>query len=162
VGRIDVEVERARSELALTYFVTGRTRDLMVAGPAAARTDGLWRSTCFEAFVRAGGEGYLELNFAPSGAWAAYRFDGYREGMAEADVSAPRIAAASGEGVFELVVRTELAGDLAAAPLTLALTAVIEERGGAKSYWALAHPEGRPDFHHAAGFTLPLPLEGRG
>jgi hypothetical protein len=26
-------------------------------------------------------DGYVEYNLSPSGAWAAYRFDGYREGM---------------------------------------------------------------------------------
>ena len=29
------------------------------------------------------GEGYYEFNFSPSGEWAAYRFSGYREGMAD-------------------------------------------------------------------------------
>lgn len=53
-------------------------------------TDELWRTTCFEAFVRPAGENaYREWNFAPSGDWAAYDFTGYREGMANADVSAP-------------------------------------------------------------------------
>jgi hypothetical protein len=40
--------------------------------------------------------------------------------------------------------------------LLLGLSAVIEETSGAKSYWALAHPPGRPDFHHADGFALML------
>ncbi len=39
----------------------------------------------------------------------------------------------------------------------LALTAVIEETSGVKSYWALKHPPGKPDFHHADGFVLELP-----
>ena len=38
-----------------------------------------------------------------------------------------------------------------------AVTAVIEELDGTKSYWALAHPPGDPDFHHADGFLLTLP-----
>jgi hypothetical protein len=33
---------------------------------------------------------------------------------------------------------------------------VIEETNGAKSYWALKHPPGKPDFHHADGFVLEL------
>ncbi|MCC6173187.1 MAG: DOMON-like domain-containing protein [Gammaproteobacteria bacterium] len=59
------------------------------------RRDGLWRHTCFEAFVAAPaghGSGYVEYNFAPSGAWAIYRFDGYRQGMRpEPAPVAPRI-----------------------------------------------------------------------
>jgi len=38
----------------------------------------------------------------------------------------------------------------------LALSAVIEEIDGTKSYWALAHPPGKPDFHHPDCFTLTL------
>ena len=34
------------------------------------------------------------------------------------------------------------------------LAAVIEETNGRRSYWALAHPPGKPDFHHADGFAL--------
>ena len=41
----------------------------------------------------------------------------------------------------------------AAAPLQLALTAVIELTDGSKSYWALKHPGERPNFHHRDGFT---------
>lgn len=38
-----------------------------------------------------------------------------------------------------------------------AISAVIEEADGTKSYWALAHPPGKPDFHHPDGFVLALP-----
>jgi hypothetical protein len=41
----------------------------------------------------------------------------------------------------------------------LALTAVIEETDGTKSFWALAHAPGPPDFHNPDCFiaTLPAP-----
>ena len=39
----------------------------------------------------------------------------------------------------------------------LGLSAVIEDTSGGKSYWALAHPPGKPDFHHADCFALELP-----
>jgi hypothetical protein len=49
--------------------------------------------------------GYYELNFAPSTQWAAYRFDGYRSGMAAAELlAAPRIAGAATAGGYELEV----------------------------------------------------------
>jgi len=38
----------------------------------------------------------------------------------------------------------------------LGLSAVIEEESGALSYWALAHPPGRADFHHSDCFALEL------
>ncbi len=47
-----------------------------------------------------------------------------------------------------------------AADCEIGISAVIEETDGTKSYWALAHPPGKPDFHHPACFaaTLPAPL----
>jgi len=42
-------------------------------------------------------------------------------------------------------------------PWRLGLSAVIEEAGGGRSYWALAHPPGKPDFHHSDCFALELP-----
>jgi hypothetical protein len=33
---------------------------------------------------------------------------------------------------------------------------VIEDADGSLSYWALAHPPGRPDFHHTEAFALDL------
>ncbi len=45
------------------------------------RTDGLWKTTCFEIFLRKPGEGgYIEFNFSPSTQWAAYQFRSHREG----------------------------------------------------------------------------------
>lgn len=38
----------------------------------------------------------------------------------------------------------------------LGLSAVIEEKGGALSYWALRHAPGRPDFHHPRAFVRRL------
>jgi hypothetical protein len=40
--------------------------------------------------------------------------------------------------------------------LSLALSAVVEERNGALSYWALRHSPGKPDFHHPEAFALEL------
>jgi hypothetical protein len=44
-----------------------------------------------------------------------------------------------------------------AVPWDLALTAVIETEDSARSYWALAHPPGAPDFHDPDCFVLHLP-----
>jgi hypothetical protein len=54
VTYIEVDVMRpCAGSLVLSYLVTGRIGDLRIpAAAAAARTDELWRHTCFEAFVR--------------------------------------------------------------------------------------------------------------
>lgn len=167
VAAIAVQAERSvAGVLSLRYRVEGVSEGLVVP-PAAApvRTDELWKTTCFEAFVR-GGEraGYYEFNFAPSSQWAAYRFDGYRQGMRPAqEIVEPRIRLRRAGGRLELDVRLDLgAADLpAAAPWRLGLSAVIAETGGRTSYWALAHAPKRPDFHHADGFVLELPVTER-
>src|SRR4029453_14125307 len=104
----------------------------------------------FEAFARAtSGSGYLELNLSPSTAWAAYRFEDYRVGMAPAEgVGDPGIVLAPDGDGFDLSAAVVLPGLPANAPWRVGLSAVIEERDGHTSYWALAHPPGRPDFHH--------------
>ncbi len=166
VRRIEAEVTRPRPGLlTLRYVVTGAVRELSLPPLAApARADGLWRRTCFEAFLRAGsGDVYYEFNFSPSTEWAAYRFDGYRQGMRPAEgVEAPRIEPSSADHDFELRVSLDLGQvpDLAAVAWRLGLSAVIEDAGGGISYWALAHPPGKADFHHADGFALDLPAPG--
>ncbi len=160
VDAIEVEVTRASpSGLSLRYRAVGRMADVALAPPAAPlRTDELWRTTCFEAFLKPeGGAGYVELNVAPSSEWAAYGFSSYREGMAPLEITMPRIEARRGDDRFELDVVLDFADILPPGPCRLALCAIIEERSGAKSYWALAHPPGRPDFHHDAGFAALLP-----
>ena len=155
VTGIEVEVARpAGGRLALLYVVTGRIGDLSIPPPAPAeRSDGLWQRTCFEAFLGRG-QGYLELNFSPSGQWAAYRFDSYRAGMTEAQIGTPEIGTRPSEDIYEL--EASLAQPLSG-PLQLALAAVIEESNGRKSYWALAHPPGKADFHHPDSFAHRLP-----
>jgi len=163
VTSLVAEVARPRAGLlTLVYRLTATMGDVRLP-PAAApeRADELWRQTCFEAFPRAaGGDGYFEFNFAPSTRWAAYRFTSYRTGMASVEgVVAPRIDfRATGAGC-ELRAELDLGTlpDLAAADWRLGLSAVIEAASGAKSYWALAHPPGRPDFHHVDGFALHIP-----
>jgi hypothetical protein len=127
------------------------------AGQGGARADGLWRHTCFEAFLAADGAGgYCEFNFSPAGDWAAYCFDGYRAGMRAAQLAAPpRLAVRRTGAGLTLTAHLALDGLFArGTALRVALAAVLEDERGALSYWALAHPPGRPDFHHAAGFVL--------
>ncbi len=155
VTGVDVDVARPHAGgLSLSYIVTGKIGDLRLPPVVApARADELWRNTCFEAFIRAApGAAYYEFNFAPSTQWAAYRFDGYRTGMrVAAGIGAPRIEVQLEPQCFTLRARLDLWDG------RLGLSAVIEESNGRKSYWALAHPPGKADFHHADCFALELP-----
>ena len=158
VTAIAVEVVRPRAgALQLSYVATGAIDKLRLPGSTApARADELWRHTCFEAFVcPAMSDAYFEFNFAPSTQWAAYRFDSYRNGMRAAETVTPSIEARSVACGFMLRAALELDA-LPPGPWKLGISAVIEETGGRLSYWALAHPPGRADFHHADCFTCEI------
>jgi hypothetical protein len=146
--------------LRLTFTLEGEIGRLRIPPPSGPeRKDGLWQHTCFEAFVRPGdGEAYYEINLSPSGQWAAYHFDRYRAGMADAELPAPR--AELDIGKKRLVLVAMLAGLPVGRPWRLGLSAVVEAMDGAKSYWAIAHPPGKPDFHHEDCFALRLPPAG--
>ncbi|HTW36633.1 MAG TPA: DOMON-like domain-containing protein [Rhizomicrobium sp.] len=154
-----VAVEAARidkTSLRLRYRASGVMKDLRIPPPGRpARTDALWQHTCFEAFLRPhAGDAYLEFNFAPSTEWAAYSFASYRSEMrviADAGVS---IDVEMTDEALELVALLE--GLPADAGWRVGLSAVMEETNGRRSYWALAHPPGRPDFHHGDCFALEL------
>jgi hypothetical protein len=163
VTRIDVEATRPRpGHLVLRYAVTGKIGELRLPKAAApARTDELWRHTCFEAFVRPPmGYVYCEFNFAPSTQWAAYAFSGYRNGMRVADeIGAPFIEVQQGADIYMLQASLDLekmSGLPREGVWRLGLSAVIEEKNGALSYWALQHPPGLADFHHSDCFALEL------
>lgn len=158
---IDADVARARDELALRYRISGDVAALRIP-PAAEprRAHQLWQHLCLEAFLAASPGGpYCELNFAPSRQWAAYRFRSHRSGMQDIAIAAPRIDVEAADGSLELQARMALAGlpELPAdAAWRLGLSAVIEEMDGRKSYWALAHPPGKADFHHPDSFAFTL------
>jgi hypothetical protein len=156
--RIEADVVRPHpGSLILSYVVSGRINGLRLPPVVApARTDELWRHTCFEAFVRSSAHpGYYEFNFSPSTQWAAYRFESYRSGMCVAtEIGTPRIEVRSSAETCTL--QAALAFDGLSSPLHLGLSAVLEETNGRKSYWALAHPPGKADFHHADCFALEL------
>ncbi len=163
VTHIEVDVAHPHAgSLLLSYYVTGKIADLRIPPVVtAARTDGLWQNTCFEAFVgTSANAAYHEFNLAPSTQWAAYRFSGYRSGMRVAtEIGAPRINVQSSPECYTL--QAALALDWLSrlpggARWRLGLSAVIEETSGRKSCWALAHPPGKADFHHSDCFAHEL------
>lgn len=126
----------------------------IVVPPATtpSRHDNLWQTTCFEIFWQPlAGTAYREFNLSPSGQWAAYDFDSFREGMRDAPVGAIAISCShDGAG---LILTAHIAADLPD-PAQVALNAVIEHADGTKQYWALAFPPGKPEFHSEANRAI--------
>lgn len=140
--------------LTLRWKVTGTRRLILPPFAGKGRADGLWQTTCFELFVQREGEaGYAEFNLSPSERWAAYDFSGYRDGMTERPMARDPVCTPRRGGDVMIFDAAISAGALPALPWRYGLTAVIEEEGGAKSFWAIAHSPEKPDFHHPACFA---------
>jgi hypothetical protein len=146
--------------VAFEYRLRGDLAGLAIPSPTRQRrADRLWEHTCFEAFVApAGGVRYFELNFSPSTEWAAYAFDGYRDGMRPHALSRdPQLTVAAADDELHVTAAVELAAFAGAAwPWRIGLTAVVEDRAGRRAYFALEHLREKPDFHDAAAFTILL------
>ncbi|MBM0107459.1 DOMON-like domain-containing protein [Steroidobacter sp. S1-65] len=164
---ITVEVDSLTADLLVLYFkIAGDIDRLQLPAQAASKfQDELWKHTCLEAFLAfADSDVYYEFNFSPSSQWAVYRFDSYREGMTPLHPDPPpRVLVRRREGELDVDVDIHLgaipgltADELKGRELRLAVSAVMENDQGRVSYWALAHPPGKPDFHHRDGFALAL------
>lgn len=159
---LEASLSLQNGRLRLGYVLTGATQALILpAEQENKRTDGLWQTTCFEAFFMAPDHtAYAELNFAPSTAWAAYHFTAYRQNMQIiAPMANPQISVERPAHTVALQAELDASILHSAAgkgPWRVALTAVLEEANGRKSYWSIAHAPDKPDFHHSAGFALTL------
>lgn len=130
--------------------------------PAAA--DDLWRTTCCELFVGCDDvPAYREFNFSPSGEWAIYDFVAYRKrnshaGMVQSGAMPAIVFSETSEAwtltaTLPAVLLQGFTGK-EGRELRFSLTCVLEANDGELSYWALAHPQAKPDFHDRGGFIL--------
>lgn len=151
-------IERTEQALMLSFLLHGNLGDLVLP-PAAKRNrcDNLWQSTCFEMFwAEKKKKNYWELNLAPNGGWNVYAFTDYRTGMRQEDrIAEPHIKTEHTAESFFLTAELGI-GNLHAglSPILLGVSAVLKHRDSRLSYWALAHPEEKPDFHAPQAFIL--------
>ena len=164
------QASRQAGRLELVWRLEGDLDALVLPEPSQSRRrcDGLWQTTCLEAFWGfAGQNAYWELNLAPSGDWNLYRLNHYRGPLVPVALEvAPAWKVLRTAGEWEVAVDldlSEVAGgnepSSADLPLEISLTAVIEQVGQGVSYWALAHTGVEPDFHRRDSFGLGL-LQG--
>ena len=149
---------RDENWLRLRWRIEGAAALVVPAFAGKGRADGLWQTTCFELFLKPSrGEAYCEFNLSPSERWNAYDFDAEREGMRERALSREpscTIRQGSSFAIFDAAIPADAVPD---GQCAMGLSAVIEEEGGVKSFWALAHPDpDKPDFHAPACFAAQL------
>lgn len=143
--------------LRLRWRIEGSGALVVPEFAGKGRADGLWRTTCFEAFLQpACGDRYIELNFSPSERWAAYDFSAPREGMTERPMPREPDCTMRQGSAFAIFDAAVPAMGLPQADCAMGLTAVIEEESGVISHWALRHGGAEPDFHDPACFAARL------
>ena len=151
IHTVEADLQRHPGGAVATFRAIGDISRLKIPPPASpGRTDELWRTTCFELFVAGEDSAYREYNLSPSGAWAAYGFDDYRQSMHNGDAHI-EIETSHNNKVLVLIAKIESEFSL---PAQIGLTAVIEETDGAIRYWSTAFAPGKPDFHAAAVRSL--------
>lgn len=161
--RIAAALERTAHGFELRFEVAGDLAS--VAWPAVApalQANDLWRGTCFEAFCAIPGAGaYYEFNFSPTTSWAAYRFGGYRERLANPELRVEPVIATREAGALRVLDVTlditRLPRVKPSAPLEVGLAAVIATTDARTFHYALGHPNEQPDFHDRRGFLLAVP-----
>jgi hypothetical protein len=143
--------------LRVRWRVEGATALVVPPFAGRGRADELWKSTCFELFLKPEDQdGYVELNLSPSERWAAYDFASYREGMTNRPATREpdcTMRIGSTFAIFDAAIPRDVLPDL---PAAANFACVIEEVGGTKSFWALSHSSDTPDFHAPACFTAKL------
>ena len=119
------------------------------------RRDGLWTTTCFEAFLGLPGESrYWEINLAANGDWAVYRFNDCRSGQEDQTQTAPPLVHLRR---WQHQLGLEASLDLSpwwpqdTCP-DIALTTVLDRGDKGLSHWAISHPSDRADFHQRSAF----------
>ena len=156
----------AEGRLRLRFSLSGPLQAVLLPAlsPEPIRRDGLWESTCFEAFLgQQGAPNYWEINLAPNGDWNLYALSDYRTGLKpETRVNrlpfsqSRRLKTPDDPSTLERL-DLELILDLsdwigAEVPLELSATAVLEHRNLGCSYWAWHHTGSEADFHRRDSF----------
>ena len=154
-------IARRPRHLAIRFALQGRLAELMMPAPAdqPSRRHGLWEETCCEFFLGVkDSPRYWEFNLSPTGPWNVYRFDGYRQGMAE-ETAFMSLAFSVRRRPDLLLVALELEIERIVAadqPLVVGLAAVLKFRDHGLTYWALTHPGPQADFHRRDSFLVEL------
>ncbi|NEP56320.1 MAG: DOMON-like domain-containing protein [Symploca sp. SIO2G7] len=154
-------INRYNHTLAISYELHCQLAELVIPTSASkpARKDGLWQETCFEFFIGVkDSPRYWEFNLSPAADWNVYRFAAYRQGMEEekAFTSLP-FNVEKQSNILRLSLEVDLTQFFSTNQvMEVAISAVVKPKEGEVSYWALVHPDSKPDFHQRDSFIIEL------
>lgn len=157
---LSVTVDRRGNFLVLRYEMAGTIESILMAEREyPTRQIGLWETTCFECFFGVPGQDlYWEVNLSTAGHWNIFRLDGYRSGLRE-ELAIEELTVSIDRSAFSLETELDLSLlGLETFELELSVTAVIADKLGGVSYWAVCHGGIEADFHLRDSFVIRINL----
>jgi hypothetical protein len=158
---INGRVNRKDDILSIEYQLFGDLNAISIAPPAStpSRQFHLWEATCFEFFIGIPGDAnYWEFNLSPSGNWAVFALNDYRQGLRDelAFASLP-FKVDRYPNYITLSIEFDLSElILAEQDLEMSVTTVIKSSQDELSYWAINHRGKEADFHLRDSFSIKL------
>jgi hypothetical protein len=158
---INGRVNRKDRMLSIEYQLFGDLNAISIAPPAStpSRQFHLWEATCFEFFIGIPGDAnYWEFNLSPSGDWAVFALDDYRQGLRDelAFTSLP-FKVDRYPNYITLSLEFDLSElILAEQDLEMSVTTVIKSSQDELSYWAISHSGKEADFHLRDSFSIEM------
>jgi hypothetical protein len=158
---INGRVNRKDNILSIEYQLFGDLNSISISPPAnpPSRQFHLWEATCFEFFIGIPGDrNYWEFNLSPSGDWAIFALDDYRQGLRDETAFTslpfkvdryPNYITLNLE--FDLSELVLLEQDL-----EISVTAVIKSSQDELSHWAITHSGKEADFHLRDSFAIKI------
>ena len=158
---INGHIERHHNQLEIEYKLTGNLSQLIIPKHTEnkIRQYDLWEHTCFEFFLGIKDlPKYWEFNLSPAGHWNVFRFDNYRQDIAEEmTFDALPFQVTRQSNLLDLNLEFNLDHIIDAEQnIEVGITTVIEDKKKQLSYWALTHPKTVADFHDRDGFVINL------
>lgn len=155
------EIGHHNNQLEIEYKLTGNLSQLIIPKDKDApnRQYNLWEHTCFEFFLGIkDSPKYWEFNLSPAGHWNVFRFDNYRQDIAEEmTFNALPFQVTQQSNLLYLNLEFNLSQIIDAEQnLEVGITTVIEDQDRQLSYWALTHPQTVADFHDRNSFLINL------
>jgi len=158
--QMEAQIEMQPQGFLITFELSGPGVASVLLSPKnekPSRKNDLWKETCFECFFGVGhSKEYFEFNGSPSGDWALYAFQQYRDGMKEVvlnPVDSPILLKCEKSADYLCCV-WRVPYFSTAILQNASLTAVLKTGPGAAdvSYWASKHAGAKPDFHLRESF----------
>ena len=139
----------------LKFLVRGPTDFLLkdgILGDKNGFAIGLWEQCCFELFL-SDGDKYLEWNCSRDNQWACFLFSDYR--LKERDIveaKRPKVEYTEGKEGLELKIQFDSLKEILPQPKSFQISCILKTNDDSH-FFAIDHPNEKPDFHHADSFS---------